>query len=97
MPKNVIDGCFPSYSYENYLSRAPCKSTGRTVCLLLAQIITERFPGLGEKILLGADQMMLKKSTEKDFFLKKTHSSYKKFLEFLNGSSTMNVNEGNLL
>ena len=54
LPKKIIDGCFPKYSYDNYQERYPSYAEGRTLFYHLAYWITAEFPQVGEKLLQAA-------------------------------------------
>ncbi len=54
LPKKIIDGCFPKYSYDNYQERYPSHSEGRTLFYHLAYWIAAEFPQVGEKLLQTA-------------------------------------------
>lgn len=84
LPKQVIDGCFPEFSLENSLNRAPCNVPGRNLCFQLAYMITAKYPGIGEKMLIGAEKIIPIKNHKGKFSLNKDHPSYDKFLAFLN-------------
>jgi tRNA(Ile)-lysidine synthase TilS/MesJ len=57
VPKKIVDGCFPKYSLENYSSRYPCFSEGRTMFYQMAYSISAQFPQMGERMLRGLSEI----------------------------------------
>lgn len=53
MPKKIIDGCFPKYSFTNYQERFPSFCEGRALFYQMAYQIVSYYPSIGEKMLLG--------------------------------------------
>jgi len=57
MPKKLIDAAHPELSQRNYENRIENNDLGRSVFYLLAYIIQDRFPGLENDFLHGAERM----------------------------------------
>lgn len=64
VPKVIIDGCFPKYSKENYETRYPSFSPGRTLYYQMAYSIISQFQGIPERIL----DTVSKRAEQTDFF-----------------------------
>jgi tRNA(Ile)-lysidine synthase TilS/MesJ len=56
-PKKIIDGCFPTYSRENYDARYPCFSLGRNTYYAMAYALQSQFPGMAERMVQGYAQV----------------------------------------
>jgi hypothetical protein len=58
-PKRIIDGCFPTYSRENYEARYPCFSLGRNLYYSVVFATQSQFPGYLEQLARGLSQQSL--------------------------------------
>lgn len=56
-PKRIIDGCFPTYSLENYDARYPCFSLGRNLYYSMIYTLQSQFPGFIEQMALGLSEL----------------------------------------
>lgn len=54
VPKKIIDGCFPKYSFANYEDRYPSYAEGRTLYYNMAYWFTSMFPQMPERFLRWA-------------------------------------------
>lgn len=62
-PKKIIDGCFPTFSRENYDARYPCFSLGRNTYYSMAYSFQSQFPGMAERLVQGFAEMAEKMPT----------------------------------
>jgi tRNA(Ile)-lysidine synthase TilS/MesJ len=53
IPKKIIDGCFPKYSFQNYSERFPSKMKGRAIPYYLSQSMHTLIPGIEFDLLEG--------------------------------------------
>jgi len=66
-PKRIIDGCFPSFSRENYDARYPCASLGRNLYYSLIYALQSQFPGYLEQLARGLSELAAKDPVTYDF------------------------------
>lgn len=53
IPKKIIDGCYPKYSFQNYNDRYPSNMLGRAIPYYLSQCIHGMMPGVEFDLLEG--------------------------------------------
>jgi tRNA(Ile)-lysidine synthase TilS/MesJ len=56
-PKRIIDGCFPTYSLQNYKARYPCFSLGRNMYYSVVYAMQSQFPGFLEQLAAGFSEL----------------------------------------
>jgi hypothetical protein len=63
-PKRIIDGCFPTYSRENYEARYPCFSLGRNLYYSTVYLLQMHLPGVLEQLAKGLSVSSLTEPVE---------------------------------
>lgn len=53
IPKKIIDGCYPKYSFQNYQERFPSRMIGRAIPYYLSQSMHTLIPGVEFDLLEG--------------------------------------------
>lgn len=66
IPKKIIDGCNPKYSFQNYTERVPNTVVGRDIALYIAQMLPTIIQGCEFDFIRGFQKLSLK--NKKPFF-----------------------------
>ncbi|MCR9255253.1 MAG: hypothetical protein NXI16_04075 [Alphaproteobacteria bacterium] len=59
-PKKIIDGCFPTFSKDNYDARYPCFSLGRNLYYSMAYAMQSQFPAATDRFVRGLSEESLR-------------------------------------